>query len=111
MIESWNKRGSSDVFRVNLDVIYVEQDKVEAGFERTFTFHETNSIERISKFKRIEIRISRSSTFTFAMSELEIQMKDHGRKSRGPDEASNLNVLKRGSKGASLDDKVEARYG
>lgn len=38
-------------------------------------------------------------------------MKDHGRKSRGPDEASNLNVLKRGSKEASLDDKVEARYG
>lgn len=45
------------------------------------------------------------------MSELEIQMKDHGGKSRVPDEASNLNVLKRGSKGASLDDKVEARYG
>lgn len=96
MVESWNKRGSSDVFRVNLDVIYVEHDKVEAlGSNEPLPFHETNSIERISKFKRIEIRISRSSTFTLAMSELEIQMKDHGRKSRGPDEASNLNVLKR----------------
>lgn len=47
MVESWNKRGSSDVSRVNLDVIYVEHDKVEAGFERTFTFprneqHRTN---------------------------------------------------------------------